>query len=57
MPATAQALAAQRFTRNGEIEAYTRQTDHDPAAVDDSAGMLRDLGHYAFSAYMPLHAG
>jgi hypothetical protein len=36
-PATEQALAAQGFTWNGEIEAYTREAVHGPAAVDDTA--------------------
>lgn len=53
-PATEQYLAAQGFAWNGEIEAYTREADHDPAAVDDTASTLRDLGHYVFSAYRPL---
>ncbi|GGW76485.1 hypothetical protein [Streptomyces galilaeus] len=52
--ATEQALAAQGFAWNNEIEAYTRQADHDPAAVDDTAGTLRELGHYVFSAHRPL---
>ncbi|WP_031487295.1 hypothetical protein [Streptomyces bicolor] len=53
-PATEEILAAQGFTWNAEIEAYTRLADHGPAAVDHTAGMLRDLGHYVFSAHMPL---
>ena len=53
-PLTEQSLAAQGFAWNDEIEAYTRQTDHDPAAVDSTTGMLRELGHYVFSAYRPL---
>ncbi|WP_328868633.1 hypothetical protein OHT76_44060 [Streptomyces sp. NBC_00287] len=53
-PATEESLAAQGFTWNCEIEAYTRQTDDSPAAVDETAGMLRDLGHYTFSSYTPL---
>ncbi len=53
-PVTEQSLAAHGFTWNNEIEAYTRQADHDPAAVDGTAGMLRALGHYVFSAYRPL---
>ncbi|MER5452986.1 hypothetical protein ABT052_46570 [Streptomyces sp. NPDC002766] len=52
--ATEQSLAAQEFVWNDEIEAYTREADHGPAAVDDTAGMLRDLGHYVFSSYRPL---
>ncbi|MFG3268931.1 hypothetical protein [Streptomyces bobili] len=51
--ATEQSLTAQGFAWNNEIEAYTRQADHDPAAVDDTAGMLRELGHYVFSAHRP----
>ncbi|MDA5147450.1 hypothetical protein PEM37_38765 [Streptomyces sp. AD681] len=53
-PTTEQSLAAQGFAWNDEIEAYTRETDHDPAAVDGTAGMLRNLGHYVSSAYRPL---
>ncbi|MEU9191318.1 hypothetical protein AB0D14_43945 [Streptomyces sp. NPDC048484] len=53
-PVTEESLAVQGFSWNSEIEAYTRQADHDPAAVDDTAGMLRNLGHYVFSAYRPL---
>ncbi|MGW6274689.1 hypothetical protein [Streptomyces sp. NPDC055060] len=53
-PLTEQALAAQGFTWNNEIEAYTRQTNHDPAAVDITAGVLRNLGHYVFCAHHPL---
>jgi hypothetical protein len=53
-PATEESLAARGFAWNSEIEAYTRQADHDPAAVDDTAGMLRNLGHYVFSTYRPL---
>ncbi|MGW7073510.1 hypothetical protein ACWGII_39635 [Streptomyces sp. NPDC054855] len=53
-PHTEQALTAQGFTWNNEIEAYTRQTNHAPAAVDTTAGMLRQLGHYVFSTHNPL---
>ncbi|MFD7407780.1 hypothetical protein ACFV7R_35135 [Streptomyces sp. NPDC059866] len=53
-PGTEEALTAQGFTWNGEIEAYTRQTDHSPAAVERTAGPLRELGHYVFSSYTPL---
>ncbi|MGW6027616.1 hypothetical protein [Streptomyces sp. NPDC055099] len=53
-PHTEQALTTQGFTWNNEIEAYTRQTNHTPAAVDDTAGMLRQLGHYVFSTHHPL---
>jgi hypothetical protein len=53
-PDTEASLAAKGFTWNSEIEAYTREADHSPAAVDDTAGMLRNLGHYVFSAYRPL---
>ncbi|MDG9709772.1 hypothetical protein [Streptomyces sp. DH10] len=52
-PATEQSLADQGFAWNSDIEAYTRQADHDPAAVDDIAGMLRELGHYVFSVNKP----
>lgn len=52
-PPTEESLAAQGFTWNSEIEAYTRQAAHGPAAVDDIVGMLRELGHYVFSAYKP----
>ncbi|GAA1042135.1 hypothetical protein GCM10009566_42270 [Streptomyces murinus] len=53
-PVTEQSLAAQGFAWNSEIEAYTRQGDRDPAAVDGIAGMLRELGHYVFSVNKPL---
>ena len=53
-PTTQQFLAAQGFTWNSAIEAYTRQADHSPAAVDDTAGTLRELGHYVFSSHTPL---
>lgn len=53
-PPTEESLAAQGFAWNSEIEVYTRQAPHDPAAVDVTAGMLRELGHYVFSAHKPL---
>ncbi|MFF2165415.1 hypothetical protein ACFVWP_32615 [Streptomyces sp. NPDC058175] len=53
-PATEESLAARGFAWSSEIEAYTRQADHDTAAVDDTAGMLRNLGHYVSSTYRPL---
>ncbi|MFF6953801.1 hypothetical protein ACFZAD_34840 [Streptomyces iakyrus] len=53
-PVTEQSLAAQGFAWNSKIEAYTRQAVHGPAAVDNIAGMLRELGHYVISAYRPL---
>lgn len=43
-----------RFAWDSGIEAYTRQSGHGPAAVDETAGRLRELGHYVFSAHMPL---
>ncbi|TLS45792.1 hypothetical protein FE633_13625 [Streptomyces montanus] len=51
---TEESLASQGFAWNSEIEAYTRQADHVPAAVDNTADMLRELGHYVFSAHKPL---
>ncbi|MEU6511043.1 hypothetical protein [Streptomyces sp. NPDC046942] len=53
-PRTVETLASRGFTWNSEIEAYTRQADSSPAAVDDTAGALRGLGHYVFSANTPL---
>ncbi|MFJ8142630.1 hypothetical protein [Streptomyces sp. NPDC096013] len=53
-PETEEALAAQQFTWNEEIEAYTREAGHGPAAVDGIAGLLRELGHYVFSSHTPL---
>ncbi|NUP16682.1 MAG: hypothetical protein HOZ81_11350 [Streptomyces sp.] len=53
-PATEQALAAEGLTWNSKIEAYTRQADHDPAAVDDTTASLRGLAHYVFTAHRPL---
>ncbi|MFF8932255.1 hypothetical protein ACF1AO_33885 [Streptomyces longwoodensis] len=52
-PATQDSLTARGFTWSDEIEAYTRDGDHSPAAVDDTAGMLLALGHYVFRAYTP----
>ncbi|MGW4102016.1 hypothetical protein [Streptomyces sp. NPDC004976] len=48
-PATEQALTAQDFTWNTEIEAYTRPTDHAPEDVERTADALRALGHYVIS--------
>ncbi|CAL9676406.1 hypothetical protein SUDANB176_07807 (plasmid) [Streptomyces sp. enrichment culture] len=48
-PETEQALTAQGFTWNSEIEAYTRPADHDPEAVGHTAGLLRALGHYVIA--------
>lgn len=56
-PGTEETLTAQGFAWNSEIEAYTRPTDSGPAAVDLTAGALRELGHYVFSSYMPLPTG
>ncbi|MFD0067416.1 hypothetical protein [Streptomyces sp. NPDC056690] len=53
-PATEESLTARGFAWNNDIEAYTRQADHDPAAVNDTADMLRSLGHFVYSAYRPL---
>ncbi|MGA5150138.1 hypothetical protein ACPCSF_34770 [Streptomyces griseoincarnatus] len=53
-PGTEETLTAQGFAWNSEIEAYTRPTDNSPAAVELTAGALRELGHYAFSSYTPL---
>ncbi|MFD4588313.1 hypothetical protein [Streptomyces sp. NPDC058434] len=52
-PGIEASLTAQGFTWNGAIEAYTRQTDSSPAAVDRIADMLRDLGQYVFSSHTP----
>ncbi|MBA4867214.1 hypothetical protein H1V43_39255 [Streptomyces sp. PSKA54] len=56
-PGTEQSLTAQGFAWNSEIEAYTRQTDHSPATVERTAGMLRELGHYVLSSHTPLPTG
>ncbi|MEU6375531.1 hypothetical protein [Streptomyces sp. NPDC046909] len=53
-PVTEQALTARGFAWDSEIEAYTRSAAFGPAAVDDTAGLLRALGHYVFHAYWPL---
>ncbi|GAA3493747.1 hypothetical protein GCM10019016_008460 [Streptomyces prasinosporus] len=53
-PGTEETLTAQGFTWNSDIEAYTRPTDHSSEAVDRTAGALRELGHYVFSAHTPL---
>ncbi|MDG4857088.1 hypothetical protein P8605_02755 [Streptomyces sp. T-3] len=55
-PATERLLAEDGFTWNGEIEAYARQADRGPAAVDETADRLRRLGHYVFFSYMPLRS-
>ncbi|MGW7365419.1 hypothetical protein ACWGI8_18745 [Streptomyces sp. NPDC054841] len=52
-PGTEEALTVRGFTWNSEIEAYTRQTNSSPAAVELTAGALRELGHYVFSSYTP----
>lgn len=56
-PGTEEVLTAQGFTWNSEIEAYTRQGDSSPEAVELTAGALRELGHYVFSSYRPLPTG
>ncbi|OIJ93229.1 hypothetical protein BIV25_25955 [Streptomyces sp. MUSC 14] len=53
-PLTVETLTAQEFAWNSEIEAYTRAADSSPAAVDHTAAVLRELGHYVFSAHTPL---
>ncbi|MGC0407767.1 hypothetical protein RKD31_001010 [Streptomyces sp. SAI-163] len=53
-PGTEATLTAQGFTWNSDIEAYTHPTDHSSEAVDRTAGALRELGHYVFSAHTPL---
>ncbi|MCC3655765.1 hypothetical protein LIX60_30765 [Streptomyces sp. S07_1.15] len=50
---TEKTLTDQGFTWNREIEAYIRQTDSGPDAVDRTADALRDLGHYVFSSHTP----
>ncbi|MDN3029438.1 hypothetical protein [Streptomyces sp. S.PB5] len=52
-PVTEQSLTARGFAWNGEIEAYTRSAEFDPAAVDHTVSMLRALGHYVFFSYTP----
>ncbi|MFF9171856.1 hypothetical protein ACF1AY_35810 [Streptomyces sp. NPDC014776] len=53
-PGTKDALTAQGFAWNSEIEAFTRPTDSSAAAVELTAGALRELGHYVLSSYTPL---
>ncbi|MGW1729304.1 hypothetical protein ACWCQK_41690, partial [Streptomyces sp. NPDC002306] len=53
-PTTEDALTAQGFTWNSEIEAYTRRTDCGPEAVDHTAGMLRAMGHWVLTSWAPL---
>lgn len=48
-PGTEEALTVQGFAWNTKIEAYTRPADNSPADVDETADMLRDLGHYVIS--------
>ncbi|MEU1273631.1 hypothetical protein [Streptomyces sp. NPDC005799] len=52
-PLTQQALTAEGFTWHSGIEAYTR-TPSSRAAVDRTAHILRDLGHYVFASWTPL---
>ncbi|GGJ68012.1 hypothetical protein [Streptomyces brasiliensis] len=56
-PCTEETLAAQGFTWDSAIEAYTRPTDHGPGAVERTAGALRELGHFVFSSCTPLFTG
>lgn len=53
-PATLGFLTRKGFAWNSEIEAYTRPTGDGPDDVDSTAGVLRQLGHYVFSAHRPL---
>ncbi|MGY1583940.1 hypothetical protein [Streptomyces sp. MN13] len=56
-PDTEKTLTAQGYTWNSDIEAFTRPTDHSPAAVDRTADALRELGHYVFTSWTPLSPG
>lgn len=56
-PGTDATLTAQGFAWNSEIEAYTRQADHGPEAVDLTAGSLRELGHFVIASWAPLPTG
>ncbi|MGC0212015.1 hypothetical protein [Streptomyces levis] len=53
-PGTTTFLTGQGFAWRDDIQAYTRRTDDSPAAVEHVARVLRDLGHYVFSAHRPL---
>ncbi|MFE2583313.1 hypothetical protein [Streptomyces sp. NPDC059378] len=53
-PGTEEALTALGFAWNGEIEAYVRSTDASPQAVDHTAGILREMGHWVISSWTPL---
>jgi hypothetical protein len=55
-PDTEEALTAQGFAWNNEIEVYTRAADPGPEAVQRTADALRGLGHYVFACHMPLTA-
>ncbi|WP_438306578.1 hypothetical protein ACSHXN_43885 (plasmid) [Streptomyces sp. HUAS TT11] len=56
-PWTEAYLTAQGFTWSPEIEAYTRRLDSSPAAVERTAGVLREHGHYVFTSNKPLPTG
>ncbi|MET8572993.1 hypothetical protein [Streptomyces sp. NPDC004783] len=56
-PGTEEALTAQDFTWNSEIEAYTRPTGHGPEGVDRTASTLRGLGHFVLLSYTPAPVG
>ncbi|MER5915714.1 hypothetical protein ABT124_36120 [Streptomyces sp. NPDC001982] len=53
-PGTEQLLNIEGFAWNGEIEAFTRRCDDIPAAVDRTAALLRELGHYVLASRTPL---
>ncbi|MFJ8158525.1 hypothetical protein [Streptomyces sp. NPDC094468] len=52
-PDTECLLAAQGFTWDAQVEAFTRATDSSPHHVDQVAEALRRLGHFVFSSYRP----
>ncbi|MER5184803.1 hypothetical protein ABT009_42050 [Streptomyces sp. NPDC002896] len=53
-PDSERLLSIEGFAWNGEIEAFTRQCDNIPAAVDRTSALLRELGHYVLASWTPL---
>lgn len=50
-PGIEEALTAEGFAWNEEIEAYVRHGDSSPDAVERTAAALRRLGHFVLSSY------
>ncbi|WP_331751909.1 hypothetical protein OG713_46030 (plasmid) [Streptomyces sp. NBC_00723] len=56
-PGTEEALTAQGFTWNSEIQAYTSQRDNSPAALKQVVCALNDLGHEVLASTTPRTVG